>query len=69
MKAYLHPVVFPKGDATKLPLPEDNSIVNISRIKSDDYIVSVKLNLNDSYILNLIEKGLAKYLYVVTSVY
>lgn len=65
MKSYLHPVISPKGDATTLPLPKDNSRLNIKQIKTDDYIATVDLNLNDEYILSLIDQDLARYMYVV----
>lgn len=63
--SYMHPVVTPNGDATTLPLPKDNSKLTIKQIQTDDYIVTVDLNLNDEYILSLIEQGKANYLYVV----
>lgn len=65
MKSYLHPVISPKGDATTLPLPPNNSVLNVKQIKTEDYIVSIDLNLNDKYVLRLIEDKKANYLYVV----
>lgn len=64
-QSYLHPVITPNGNATNIPLPPDNSVLKIKQIKTDDYIVTIDLNLNDEYVLSLVNEGLADYLFIV----
>lgn len=64
-QSYSHPVLTPYGNAITQPLPRDNSELKVQQIRSEDFIVTLDLKLNDEYILSLITAEKAKYFVVI----